>query len=358
MRKRVAVFFGGNSNEHEISVITGVLAVNLLRSGMYEVLPVYLLRGGGMATGGMTTVKAFSAPSKKWKSVRFAEGGVCVGRKFLPIDVALNCCHGGMGENGILSALLEAHHIPSASPGVAVSSVFMEKSLGKLAAKGLGLNVVPSFVVREGEGCEERARALGYPLILKPMTLGSSIGIEVVREEGALEGALKRAFELDGAVLVEKYLEGKRDLNCAAYRRNGRTALSPVEEVFSGEDILTFSEKYEGKGARRSKIPAEIDPALCEEVQRGTKSLYEAFGVRGVVRADFLLHEGKVYFNELNTVPGSLASYLFGDTLLDAKRMLLSLIEEGLVPRREHKIVVTGILQSELFEGAKACKRR
>ncbi len=352
MQKIIAVFFGGNSNEHEISVITGMLAVNLLRGAGENVLPVYLPRGGGMVTGKMYDVRDFRAPDKKRIPLRFCEGGLETFRgKEYPIGVALNCCHGGFGEDGTLSALLRWYHIRSASPEMPVSALFMDKSLSKIAARGLGLPVAAGVTVREGEGYDA-ALALGFPVIVKPSRLGSSIGIRIAKTEEELCMALTEAFRLDGSALVETYLEGKRDLNCAACRMNGEVLLSPVEEVFSDEAFLTFSEKYEGTGQRRSSIPADIPEEIAARVQSYTRHIYETFSCRGVVRADFLLVGGKVYFNELNTVPGSLSCYLFGETLMDARDFFLGLVEEGLnAPLEEKQTIETNILSGSIFSG-------
>lgn len=349
MQKTVAVFFGGRSNEHEISVITGVLAANLLRSAGYSVLPVYLLREGGMVTGEMRAVSEFRTPSKKWTALRFTEGGLRAGRRrIVPVDVALNCCHGGMGEDGTLSALLRWYGIRSASPDIPISSAFMDKSITKAAAKGLGIPVLEGVTVHEGE--DYGVPALPLPLIVKPSRLGSSIGIKVARTEEELKKALSLAFTLDDSALVEPYLAGKRDLNCAVCRIGGEIRLSPVEEVFSDEDILTFSEKYEGAGERRSELPASVPKEISDRVQAYTKRIYEAFRGRGVVRADFLLSGEELFFNELNTVPGSLSCYLFGGTLSGAKNFLVSLVEEGLAAADEEKETIeTGILRGSVF---------
>ena len=366
--KTVAVFFGGTSNEHEISVITGMLAVNLLR-GTLRVLPVYLPVGGGMRLcEGARGVEDFRKNSQdEFPPVVFTEGGIAFAKKpkkKILVDCALNCCHGGAGEDGTLSALLVWHGIKSASPPAAPSAVFMDKSLTKIAAKGLGINVAKSFVLREDEWRENadlsvRMGEFGYPALVKPCKLGSSIGISVVADGEELERALDLAFRLDDSALIEEYLPDKRDLNCAAYCRGGEIVLSPVEEVFSDENILTFGEKYEGTGARRSVIPADVPQEVVAQIGAALKTLYRAFGLFGVVRADFLLSGKTVYFNELNTVPGSLACYLFGESLTDSRSFLLALLseaEERELPVKE--TLRTGILDSPIFAGGKACKLR
>ncbi len=356
MSKTIAVFFGGNSNEHEISIITGMLCVNLLRGAEQDVLPVYLTRENELYVGEMRAVTDFKAPSKKWKKVRFYSGGVETerGKKF-PVDVALNCCHGGEGEDGTLSALFRWYGLKSASPDAALSAVFMDKTLTKSMARGLGLPVLDGATVKEGEGV--RNLPFSYPVIVKPARLGSSIGIKVAENEEELDAALSLAFTLDRSALIEPYVREKRDLNCAACRMDGKIVLSQVEEVFSRDDILSFREKYESGDEKRSQIPADIPENIAHIVQNCTKTLYESFHAKGVVRADFLLVGDEVYFNELNTVPGSLACYLFGNSLTDAKQFLLSLIEEGKKQEPPKRVLTTGILESSVFTG-KGGKRR
>lgn len=366
--KTVAVFFGGKSNEHEISVITGMLAVNLLRGSSVRVLPVYLPRGGGMCLANVNGVEEFRVPDPK----KFIPAVLC-GKELLragkrkklgKIDCALNCCHGGMGEDGTLSALLKWNGIANASPDTPVSAVFMSKELGKIAARGLGIPVARAFAVSEREWKEDeaallkRAEAFGYPVIVKPSRLGSSIGIKVAKNKEELRQAFLLSFRLDDGALVEEYFEEKRDINCAAYRKEGKVQISACEEVFSDEAILSFSEKYEGTCARKSQLPADLPEEISRKIQEYTGILYESFGVRGVVRADFLVAGGSVYFNELNTVPGSLACYLFGESLTKSRRFLVSLVEEALACGQSDKETVqTGILNSNIFSGGKSCKR-
>ena len=174
--------------------------------------------------------------------------------------------------------------------------------------------------------------------------------------EEELLRALELAFRLDRRVLLEKYLAGRRDINCAAWRKGEEICLSPLEEVFSGSEILTFSEKYE-HAPQPSKIPAELPEEIAEKIYRGTRIVYSAFSCRGVVRADFFVAGEEVYFNELNTVPGSLACHLFGRSLKERRDFLVSLIEAGKTPEPQGEIVSSGILESDLFSGGKGAKR-
>lgn len=356
--KTVAVFFGGRSSEREISVITGVYAVNLLRGAGYRVLPVYLTEDDVMTLceelRSVEEVTDFNP--KKFLPVCLVRGGISPIHKLkksIPVDCALNCCHGGMGEGGGLAALIAFNRIVSASPAMPESAVFLDKTLSKLVLKGLNIPVAPYFVLREREFKTENAlerieSALEYPVIVKPSVLGSSVGISVAHDRGQLKAALKRCFKLDNTALIEKYLEGKRDLNIAAYRLGEEIVISPVEEVFSGNAILSFAEKYEDVGRRASKLPAEIPQEIAKKAEEYLKEVYEAFGIQGIVRADFLLCGEELYFNELNTIPGTLATYLFGESLSAAKSLLVSLIEDAIARKPFRKpIEESGILHRQ-----------
>ncbi len=371
-QKTVGVFFGGISSEHEISVITGMYAVNLLRTAGYRAVPVYLPREGGMATSqSMRGVEDFKQPLREKSTPVALEGKNIVRtgkrRKVLySLDCALNCCHGGMGEDGTLSALFVWNGIPNASPDTPVSAIFMNKEYSQIAAAGLGIPIARSFAVSEeewrknGTGVLARAEEFGYPVIVKPSRLGSSIGVTVAEDEARLKEAFELAFELDRGALVEEYFADKRDVNCAACRIGGEVSVSPCEEVFSAEKILTFAEKYEGSpAARPSAFPADLPEDTALKIREYTKTIYERFHVRGVVRADFLVAGDKAYFNELNTVPGSLAGYLFGGSLTAVRAFVCSLVEECLTrPERPKQTVQTGILNADIFSGGKSCKRR
>lgn len=361
----VAVFFGGNSNEYDISVITGLYAANLLKAGGYGVLPVLLGRSGGAFDVRKAKGVTDFAGDNKFPEIFFCKGGFTArgkrGKCVFPVDCALICCHGGLGEDGTLAAVLDYYQIPNASPEMPASAVFMNKEYSQIAAKGLDIPVVPSFTVGEKDGFGEalaRAETIGYPLIVKPSRLGSSIGIGVAQDEEGLRTALQAAFRLDDSAVVERYLAGKRDINCAAYFDGDRVRLSECEEVFSQSEILTFAEKYGDTGMRNARMPAELPEEAALEIKRYTELIYRSFHLRGIVRADFLYADGKVYFNELNTVPGSLACYLFGETLTQAKKLLVGIVERRLGERREIKQTVSSdLLQSSAFTPSGGSKR-
>ncbi|MBP5242156.1 MAG: ATP-grasp domain-containing protein, partial [Clostridia bacterium] len=188
--------------------------------------------------------------------------------------------------------------------------------------------------------------SLGYPVIVKPARLGSSIGVKVAQDRNELTNAVESGFSFDKTLLIEQYLPDKRDINCAAYALNGKIFVSECEEPLSQEEILSFKEKYlDGGKTRRAVFPANIPKAVAEEVKFYTEKLYKTLSLSGMVRADFLLSGEKVYFNELNTVPGSLAYYLFSPKISHAKRLFESLIAEAIATYSKPTLLPeTGIL--------------
>ena len=347
--KNIAVVFGGMSCENEISVITGTMAANVLDRERYVSHPVYLAQSGKFYTGkALFDVANFrSGIESKAEEALFLDGKLCTvkGKKIKEvawIDCGINGCHGLGGEDGTVSALFALNRIPCASPGMAGSAVFMDKELTKLVAKALGIKSAPWFRIGEAEYKKRAAMALrcveeriGYPVIVKPARQGSSIGVLVAENREELVRAVQSAFAYDTVAIAEKYLRGSREINCAAYKKGGEIVLSECEEPLTAHKILTFRDKYLSGGKEGARnFPADI-PAHCAERDKGyTKLLYRRLGLRGVVRADFLLCGEEVYFNEMNTVPGSLAWYLFSESLAGFSRMLGELIEQGVADAR------------------------
>ncbi|MBE5740422.1 MAG: hypothetical protein E7349_06180, partial [Clostridiales bacterium] len=283
------------------------------------------------------------------------------------VDVALNCCHGGLGEGGGVSALMEWNEIPLASPDLTASGVFMDKGITKLVLQSLNIPTVEYIRVNEGDYRKRGAfllkriePKLKYPVVVKPARLGSSIGITLAHSEEELKDSLETAFALDERVVIEKYLPNKTDVNCAAYMLHGEIVVSEPEKAF-GEGIYSFEDKYvkgnsginQSGNKNRSVFTNEggmvaLTGVLRDKIRAYTKTVYKRMNLRGVVRMDFLVSEGNAYLCEVNTVPGSLAYYLFCERLTDARLFLGDILEEAIIEaeKGEKKILHTGILKN------------
>ena len=369
--RRVAVFFGGKSCENEISVLTGVFVMNVLQGEKYSIVPIYVHTDGLLYTSSkMINVDVFK--EKKYTGFRrvTVENGTVYAlnepkgrlKRVAKPDVAINCCHGGWGEGGGISALCERNNIPLASPEVASSAVFMDKCMTKIVMRGLDIPIVDYIRVNEEDYQKRGAfllkrieNRLKYPVIVKPAHLGSSIGITTARNEEEVKQAIAVAFSLDNRIIIEKYLGDKKDVNCAAYSLNGEIFVSEPETAF-GAGVYSFEEKYvkrtsdgtRQKGANLTKEGGRyaFNGELRDKIRAYTRMIYKRMNLSGVVRMDYLVSDGKAYLCEVNTVPGSLAYYLFCERITDARTFFGELIEDALQKRGDSgkKIITTGIL--------------
>lgn len=354
MSKTVAVIFGGISNENEISVITGTMAANVLKSGGAEVVPLYISTRGEMYTGAnLTDISNFSNENYRLFPRAFvAKGGIYAltkrgkPKKFIKVDIALNCCHGGLGEGGGMCGLFALNGIPLAGAGMFESAAFMDKYYTKLVLKALNVRVAP-YVYIKNAGDFAKCEKLGFPLIVKPAKLGSSIGVEVAESREELENAISAAFFYDDGVICEKFLKGRREINCAAYFADGKVLVSECEEAISKGDILSYDDKYAGGG--KSVLPADIPKAFELEIKSTCEKVYSRLNMRGIVRFDFIISENKVYLSEINTVPGSLSYYLLSSGFKNFYPVLQAVMAQALEDFRlasEKKILTTGILNN------------
>ncbi len=363
--KKVAVIFGGEACEREISIITGTFTCNVLRGGKYSVLPVFLDEKKRAYTSEyFFEIGAFKEKDflKKSKQI-IIKGGTVYAlndnskrlKRLCVLMGAINCCHGGFGEGGGVSAWMEMQGVPLASPPMAPSAICLDKALTKVMAKGLNIPTVDGMRVRE---CDYRHRGefllknisrwLKFPVIIKPAHLGSSIGIRVAKDEAETKQAIEAAFQLDNCVLIERFLEDKRDVNCAAYSLGDEVYVSEVEEAFSAANcVYGFQEKYLKK-EQKSGGRVLLSGILRQKIRCYTRTIYKKLNMAGVVRVDYLVQGDKVYLSEVNTVPGSLAYYLFCDRISEAKNFFEALLDDAILKSETERkqSISTGILDS------------
>jgi D-alanine-D-alanine ligase len=351
----VAVFFGGISNENEISVITGTMTCNILKNGGLKVLPVYVTQAGKMYAGeGLADINCFKGDIKL--NARFAavcDGGILLYdakgklKGKVEADCALNCCHGGLGEGGGACGLFGLNNIPLASAKLFESSAFMNKYYTKIVLTGLGVNVAPYRYLRDMSGAIAKAVSLGYPIIVKPANLGSSIGIKKVDREEELIPALQAAFAYDDGVLLESFISPRREINCAAYMADDKVILSECEEAITTGCLLSYDDKYSGSG--RSVYPADIDGDAADKIKGITEYVYSALDMRGIVRFDFIMSDEQIYLSEINTVPGSLAHYLLSRSFSDFFNVLQGVIRQAQSDKKRaagKMLINTGIINN------------
>lgn len=350
MKENLIVLFGGVSVEHDISIISALQAINNIDKNFYNVIPVYLAKNYKWyisKNNELNNLQFFIEPNfNRLKEVCLISGSnylhIKQGNKFKPkikIDFALPVLHGVNGEDGKIVGLLSLSKIPYGVSGLTSSAVAIDKSVFKTYLKGLSVksvlgetvfdyefNLNPDFAIK-------RIEKLGFPLIVKPSTLGSSIGVKVCNNLTELNNALVLGFELSNSVLVENFLTDITEINVAVLFDNGKLIVSELEKPSKNGSILSFENKYinETKSMESvaREIPAVIDDEIKNEIVNIAKFVYSNLNFRGVVRFDFILCNNEIYLNEVNSIPGSLAFYLFKPKGITYEKLLNIIIKNG-----------------------------
>jgi D-alanine-D-alanine ligase len=255
--KIVAVFFGGVSVEHDVSVITGVMTVNATDKTKYQAEPIFVDKNGEWYTGELLKdVDEYKdLDYKKLKKVMLKPGDNRLYqlkakklKPLFPIAVAINCMHGERGEDGSLAGILKTCNIPLASPDITASSVCMDKCVTKTAMKGLKVKTLPGVTVTDSDSAVGLVKGMRYPLIVKPACLGSSIGISQAKNAEELQNAVNYALKFGEKAIIEPCLKNFIEINCAVYRKaNGSLCISECERPVSSTSFLSFDDRYSEK---------------------------------------------------------------------------------------------------------------
>ncbi|MGN1066455.1 MAG: ATP-grasp domain-containing protein [Candidatus Fimimonas sp.] len=312
----ILLIYGGKSCEHDISIITACLAKGYFDGNVYS---AYLtVQNECYLVPKHFTPKQHKETQFKNKIVFiFGKKQIGIVRKnkikTVEIDVVVNCCHGRCGEDGAISALCNFANLPLVGSNLISAALTMDKYYSKLVLNGLGFPTVEGIAVKDTSAeSMENVEKLGYPLIVKPCTLGSSIGISLCKNREQLKNALEIAFLYDDCVLCEKALTDFYELNCSAMRSaQGETETSAVDRPYTTHDILTFQDKYIGGEKFVEQNNQEVDGEIASQVKQMTAQIFEKLSLGGVVRVDYLVCEGKIFVNEINSIPGSLAYSLW-----------------------------------------------
>ena len=355
----IAVIFGGKSNEHTISVATGVQAFLELRKN-YDVMPIYIDKNGVWRSGKINE-RPILKNLKRGKEVKFISGQkvFLVGCRKYRIECAILCLHGLNGEDGSVQGLLKSLGIPFSGSDVFASAICLDKEGTKRVLSSHKIPQISYTVVQkrdweEDNECEkERILQLGYPVIIKPARCGSSIGISIAKNENQLEKSMQKAFDCDIKVVVEHALTSFVEVNCAVLKNGEEYFVSDVEQPKRKGEILDYNDKYAfGAKLNSHLIPAPIGAKNTAKVKQLALKAFRALSCAGIARIDFLIsEEGKVYLNEINTIPGTLATYLFPTLKFSASDILQKLITDAIY-EDEKRNSVNYNFSSELY----ACK--
>ena len=356
---RILVLFGGESVEHEISVITANQVINAMIIN-YTVIPVYISKENKLYYTqnlmDLNSYKDISKITKKKNEVKIErKNKKCYLklkglRKRKMFDYAFPVVHGKGMEDGTLLSYLKFKKVPVISDSTSFYSLAQNKILTKRVLNDLKIRNSKFIELNKGEKLEK----VEFPLIIKPNTLGSSIGIKKVDNMEELEIAIEEAFKYDKKVIVEEFLTNCHEYNISVVEKNGDIITSEIEEVIKEGSVLDYSQKYEsdnkakGMASSKREFPAKIKEEVKKEIEDNAKKIYKYFDAKGVIRIDFL-YNGKVYVNEINSIPGSYSFYLWKGKL-DFVELLDAVIESGKKDFfKENKLIKT-IDKMNIFE--------
>lgn len=309
---KIALLFGANSFEHEISIVSAIALKKVLKSELVYIFCDYDRDFYLIPTDKINSKRFSSGEYRKDKRLEIKSGGFyqksLMSEKKIDFDILLNVIHGKDGEDGVISSLLDFFKIPYIGPRIEASVLSYNKLLTKLYAKEFGVKTLDYVTLQKDSN---RDIELSYPVIVKPARLGSSIGISIVKSQQALDYALDVAFEFDFQVIIEPFIEGIKEYNLAGCKGDDYH-FSIIEEPQKNE-ILDFNKKYLDFSRTKRVNEATISEALANRMRENFKKLYEPFFAGSLIRCDFFVIDDEVYINEINPIPGSMANYLFDD---------------------------------------------
>ena len=386
--KTIGVFFGSRSTEHDISIITAQLIISGLKGLEYPVVPVYISKKGEwMIDESLGKLSEFTDPAqdvskndsyKQYYLDLEASLGKMVFRKkgltgkTLSIDLAFPAIHGSYGEDGTIQGFFEMMDVPYVGCGVAASAIAMDKVFTKQICETRGIPTAQYVTVLKKEWEEGREtilstikKTLPYPLFVKPVHLGSSIGITKVKEKkgNELEQALDVGFYYDDKVLVEEGVENIMDVTCCVIGNNDLQASVLQESVFNA-DLFDFNEKYLkdgggqlGKSKSGIVIPARLSKDMTEKIQKMAKEVFIALGCTGIARVDFLLNTktNKLFIAEVNPLPGTLYHHLWKASGIALDELLQRLIQYA-EERHSGKHVISLSFESSVLTNLNSAK--
>ena len=392
MKLKVAVLFGGKSTEHEISIISAIQAMGYINQDKYEVIPVYITKNYdyyvGEDIGKIEEYTHIPELLKKSTRVVWVKDGDKVSlvrypmKKFgnnviTTVDVAFPIVHGTNVEDGTLQGFLSTFGLPVVGCDVLSSAVGMNKYVMKTVLKDNDIPVLDCkcYTWKDYEDVDglvaKIEAAFSYPVIVKPLNLGSSIGIKKASDRDQLLEALDLGFEFSRKILVERAISNLKEINCSVLGDYEEAEASECEEPVNSDDILSFEDKYiggakggakdgaktggsKGMASLKRKIPADISSEMRDKIRKMAVDAFICLGCSGVSRIDFMIDmdTNEVYLNEINTIPGSLSFYLWEPLGMKYEHLLDNMIQLALKADREnHKVVYS--FDTNVLEGVK-----
>ena len=375
MKIKVGVFFGGKSVEHEVSIITAIQAIENMDKTKYDIIPIYIAKDNKMYCGKyisdieqyknikklidrsiqITLIQKANKVALLKCDKKFYENGI-----YDYIDIAFPIVHGTNVEDGTLQGYLKMFNIPYVGSDIISSATGMDKYAFKCILKENNIPVLDCIyytLENYNNGVkniiDDVEKKISYPIIIKPVNLGSSIGIQVVKTSSELEEAIIDAFSYANKIIVEKAIINLKEINCSVLGDYEDAQASECEEPLKTDEILSFKDKYlsgtKSKSAKFGndnsmnagvlKLPADISIETKQKIQELSIRTFKVLGCTGVARIDFIIdnNNNDVYVNEINTIPGSLSFHLWKATNLSYSNLLDRLINLGIKRNREEQ---------------------
>lgn len=381
---KIGVIFGGETVEHEVSIISALQAISNIDKEKYEVVPLYISKERIWYTGevlkDINFYKNFDRSQvkqvvlyKKNKEFRVKSVDGIFNRDITWIDIALPIVHGNNVEDGSLIGYLDTLGICYVGSRVLGSSIAQDKVVMKEVMAYNNIPVVDYTwfydyeYIRNKKEVLKKIKEVGYPVVVKPATLGSSVGITYVKSDKEIESAIEEAINYDVKVVVEKAILNLVEVNASVIGNYETKKVSSLEEVMGSDEILSFKDKYlsssksKGMEATSRVIPARISEELTKEIKDTSLKVCDVLNLSGVVRIDFLIDgkTNKFYVNEPNTIPGSLAFYLWKYDGLEYRELLNEIIDLALKEYKQRVKKVNSFESNilENFNGSKGVKK-
>ena len=384
MKIKVGVFFGGKSAEHEVSIITAIQAIENMDKDKYDIVPIYITKDNKMYCGDLignisnykdidnllkNSIQIILAQKDNKVVLLRCDKKIYQNDVYDYIDIAFPIVHGTNVEDGTLQGFLKMFNLPYVGCDVISSSVGMDKYVCKCVLKDNDIPILECKCISAKDYNEDSDNTIkeietkfSYPVIVKPINLGSSVGIKIAKNQEELKDAIENAFAYSRKVLVERAIKNLKEINCSVVGDYEFAKASECEEPVKTDEILSYKDKYisGGKktGAMKSmnasvlRLPANIDKNVKERIQELALKTFDVLGCSGVIRIDFMIDNdtNEIFVNEVNTIPGSLSFHLWKATDLNYTKLLDELIDLALKRNREEKNI-TYSFDSNILSG-------